>query len=293
MEGSTYTHNLITDFKKGDKIKKGDVVSYHEDFFERDWLYKGKPVSKTTTMATVALTHNNEVYEDSSAVSAKFAERLTTEIVQRRKFILDFNTNIINILNVGSEVTPNDILFTGLDQETDGSNLSEQSLAMLQNLASLSPRARHEGILDSIEIKYNGSKSDMSPSLRTLANRLDTELSNKTRGTAYHATNNQVGREYRSSGKSLELDTLELIFNIRTPLGLGVGDKLVFANNIKSVIGDVWDGTIKTESGDEVDAQTGYLGIIGRIVNSPIDIGTTAKLLRLRGKQIAEDYFSK
>lgn len=293
MEGSIYTHELISDLKTGSKFKKNEALVYHKDFFERDWLDKTKLVMKSTAVTTVALTMNNEVFEDSSAISRKFAGVVTTELVHTRTFLLEFNNNIIELLPVGTKVGPEDILFMALDETNDGGNLSSQSIAMLQNLAALSPRAKMDGVIDRIEIKYNGDLNDMSPTVKKLAVKLDRDLFERTKGTEYESKTNKVTAEYRSSGKSLNLDTFELKVFIRVPLRMNIGDKLVFANQMKSVVGEVFTYDIHTESGDEVNAMFSYQGVINRVVNSPIVMGTTNRIVRHISKRISETYFKK
>lgn len=293
MEGSTYTHELITDLKPGSKFKKEEAILFHRDFFERDWLDKTKLVMKTSTVCTVALTMNNEVFEDSSAVSKNFAAKVGTEIVKDRKFILNFSDNLVELLPEGTKVKPEDVLFMSLDETSDGGNLSEQTIAMLKNLASLAPSSKVDGTIDRIEVKYNGDKEDMSPTIKKVVNRLDRDIYERTKGTEYEVKNNKVTGEYRSNGKNLNLDTLELTIYIKVPLRCGIGDKLVFGNPMKSVIGEIYTYDIHSESGDEIEAMFSYQGVINRVLNSPIIAGTTNRLIKGVGKQVVEAYFEK
>lgn len=292
MEGSIYSHEVITDLTVNAKFKEGEAICYNNAFFERDWLDKSKLITKNTGMATVALTINNEVFEDSSAISKRLANQITTTIVKEKSFIIDFKTNLLNILPVGTKVEPNTILFTGIDETGDYANLSENSIAMLQNLASLSPRAKVDGVIDRYEIKYNGELGDMSPSLRKLASKLDKELADSTKGTDYEVDNNRVNSEYRSEGKNLHIDFLELKVFIRVDLRLVGGDKGVFANQMKSVISDVFTYNVNTESGDTVDAFFSYRGVINRVVNSPILMGVVNRTTRLVSKSVTDIYFN-
>lgn len=294
MEGSTYLHELICDLKKGAKFSSGDILAFHKDFFERDWLNKSSVVSKTSTLAKVAIMVNNETFEDSSAVSSKFAKRLSTTVLEERVFTLDFKQNITQVLPIGSEVNPQDVLFIALDETDGGDNLSEQTLTMLQQLSSLAPRAKVKGVIDRLEVKYNGEVNDMSPSLKKLVTEINKQTYKRTKGTDYESKDNKVSIEYRSGGANLQLDTLELKVFIKMDLGLGIGDKLVFGNQMKSVIGEVYSGTITSaESGEEIDAQFSMTGILNRIVHSAFVMGTSSRLIRHVNKQIADVYFKK
>ena len=291
MEGGVYPHFLKTPYSKGYKFKANDYIAYNESFFEPDWLDKTRLVSKFGKNITVALTMNNEVFEDSSAISKELMTEMATSIIKEKIYIIDFNKNLLNLLPEGTQVDPNTILFTVLDDTGDYNNLSEASIAMLQNLSSLAPKAKYNGIIERYEIKYNGETSDMSPTLRKLTNKLDKQLFEETKGTDYEAHNNKVSSEYRSEGKNLNIDTLELKVFIRIELNQGVGDKGTLAGQMKSVISDVFTSNITTDSGIPVHMQFSFKGILNRQVNSCITAGTTNRLIKHVSKQVADIYF--
>ena len=68
---------------------------------------------------------------------------------------------------------------------------------------------------------------------------------------------------------------------------------MVFANQLKSTIGTVYDTPPMTEDNQEIDAVFGARSINARIVNSPYILGTTATLLDEIGKQACSLYFDK
>ena len=67
--------------------------------------------------------------------------------------------------------------------------------------------------------------------------------------------------------------------------------KGVFANQMKSVFGKVFNNDITTESGVEIGAIFGMRSIFNRIVNSPVLIGTTTTLLDKIGSKACDLYF--
>lgn len=291
MEGSVYPHSLVSDLTVGVKFKKDQYLVYNENFFEKDWLNPDQLVMKFGRNVSVALTMNEEVFEDSSAISADLSKDMSTTIVKEKTFVLEFNKNIVNVVPEGTAVDPNTILFTVLDENTDYSNLSESTIEMLQSLAALSPKAKLNGTVDRYEVKYNGETADMSPTIKKLVLRLDRQAYDESKNTEYEVSNNKVSSEYRSEGKNLNIDTLELKVFIKVNINQAVGDKGVFANQMKSVISDVFNSTIVTESGQKVDAMFSYRGILNRIVNSPILMGTTIRLTKHVSKQAADIYF--
>ena len=293
MEGSVYPHSLVCDLQVGERFKQNQHVLYNENFFEKDWLDSSRLVMKFGKVVTVALTMNNEVFEDSSAISKELGKQMSTTAIKEKIFIFDFKKNLVNLLPEGSATTPNTVLFTAVDEGTDYSNLSESTIGMLQNLAALSPKAKYNAVVDRYEIKYNGEVSDMSPSLRKLVTRLDKQLYDETKGTEHEASHNQVNSEYRSEGKNLQMDTLELKVFLKVDLAVGVGDKGVFASQMKSVVSNVFNHSVVTESGTPVDAYFSYKGMLGRKVSSPVLMGTTIRLVKHVSKQLADVYFGK
>lgn len=77
---------------------------------------------------------------------------------------------------------------------------------------------------------------------------------------------------------------------ITSNIGTGVGDKGVFANQMKTIFGRVMSGENRTESGEDLDAIFGYTSISNRIVLSSDLIGTTTTLLKVIAKQAVKVY---
>ncbi len=291
LEGEVFKHVLETDYDAGDKFKKYDILSYNTSFFEKDWLNPNSVIFKTNTLATVALSNSTETFEDSSAISQEFASKVATTRVEERKFVFAVNKNIINLLPVGTEVTPDTVLFTVLEENIDYINLTDAAIATLQNLSSISPKAKLNGKIIKYEIKYNCELQDMSNTFKNLAIELNKQTKEETLGTEYEIDNNQVDIEYRVDGKNLNRGYLELKVFIEHDLNMGVGDKGVFAHQMKSVVSSVFKEKIVTESGDKIDALFSYKGILNRIVYSTILIGTTNRLLIKASELAAKEYF--
>jgi hypothetical protein len=103
----------------------------------------------------------------------------------------------------------------------------------------------------------------------------------------------QVNEDYRVSGNALISGKAEIKIYITVPAVAGVGDKVVFANQMKSIIGRVIRDPIVTESGVKIDAKFSYLKILGRICQSPLIIGMTTTLLHLGGLNAVSIYEGK
>jgi hypothetical protein len=205
--------------------------------------------------------------------------------------VVDFKQGVKAAMKPGSSLTPSDVLFIIEDQITNESGLfDEETLQTLQRLSNRAPKAKVNGVLDRYEVFYHGDKEDMSPSLRTLANASDRRMAEIAKSSQQSVTNGRVNSEYRVSGTPLSLDQAEIKVYITIKTKAGVGDKGIFANQMKSVFGEVLDYEMRTESGREIDAIFGFRSIQARIVLSPMILGTTISLLKVIGRKAIEIY---
>lgn len=293
-EGSTYPHNVVTNLKLGDTFEAGDNIIYNEGFFEPDFINPKKVVYKSGLTAKVALYESSQTFEDSSSISSRLSNKLSAKTTKVLSYVVDFKQGVKNILKVGTETNPMDILFIIEDEITNEFGLfDDESLATLQKLSNKTPRAKYKGIIDRIEVLYHGSKEDMSTSLRNLVNYSDRELAERLKASGQKVHNGAVTEEYRVKGNPLAVDQAEIKFYITISTTASTGDKGIFANQMKSVIGEVMDYDLSTEDGDSIDAVFGSKSIYNRIVLSPFIIGTSISLLKVIAKRTIEIYRKK
>jgi hypothetical protein len=292
--GLIIPHQLNCDLKLGDTFKKGDVLLYNEGFFEKDILNPKNVVWKAGITVTTVLLESNETLEDSSSISLRVANKLTTRTTKVKNVILTFDQVIRNIVKPGAKVDPQSILCTIEDAVTSTSSLfDETSLDTLRLLSNQTPLAKVSGIVERIEVYYHGSKDDMSDSLREISDIYDRSLSSRSRSAGRGSVTGSVSSDLRIDGESLPLDSLNIRFYITSDIQAGIGDKGVFANQMKTVFGKVMHHDMRTESGDLVDAVFGQKSIADRIVLSPELIGTTNTLLKVIGRKAFGIYNGK
>jgi hypothetical protein len=293
-EGATIPHEIRAAVKFGQKFKVGDLLSFNEGFFEKDFLDPSQVLWKPGVTVKVALMESPLTLEDSSAISQKVSHLLRSKTTKIREIIVDFKQSIRSLVKVGQGLESEDILCTIEDETTARNDLFDQeSLDTLRVLSAQTPKSKAKGVVERIEVYYRGDKEDMSESLRAIANASDREFAQRHRSVGKAALSGQVDDSYRVDGDSLNLDTLAIKIYITAEIGAGVGDKGVFANQMKTVFGHVIEGEVKTESGVEVDAIFGAKSIQARIVNSPDIIGTTTSLLGVLAKRVANKYRGK
>lgn len=293
-QGGIIPHTVVTNLSVGQKFKVGDVISYNSDFFEINYLNPQNLLWKNGLLMNVAIMDTTDTFEDSSAISEKAAESLRTKMTSVRSLVIDFNVTVNDLVEVGDELTAESILCIMEDSITADNDLfDEETLSTLSQLSSASPRAKSSGKVEHIEVFYNGEIEEMSESLESIAITYDRQLSKVQKALGTTVVSGRVDENYRIEGKPLGKNQIVINIYITAFVAAGVGDKCVYANQMKSVIGDVLVGANKTESGINIDGIFGYQSISNRIVLSPEIIGTTNMLLEVIGKNAAKLYFGE
>lgn len=289
--GLTIPHEVITDMKVGQKFKEGEILSHNSGFFQKDFLNPNNVVMKTGISVKVALMESTKTFEDSSVISKRVSELLKTKITYVRTIVVNFKDTINKLVKVGTIINPEDILCIIEDPVTANSNVfDDETVDTLRLLSAQSPRSKYKGIIERISVFYFGDKEDMSDSLRSIANTSDREFAIRNKSVGKKAFTGKVDEGFRLEGESLLPDTLAIQIFITADVSAGTGDKGVFANQMKTVFGDVYENDIITESGIKIDAIFGMKSIYDRVVLSPIIIGTTTTLLKLISKRASRVY---
>jgi hypothetical protein len=291
--GMTLPNTVITTFKVGDTVNQGDIVAFNEGFFEPTYFDPKQVAWKGGVMAKVALMESSYTLEDSSAISQELARKLSTQVTKVKTVLVKFDQVVHNLVRVGDSVDLDTILCTIEDAVTARTELfDEQSLSTLRLLSAMNPRAKTVGVVEKIEVFYHGDVEDMSESLQELATSADRDRKRLARALNQPAVTGSVDQSLRIDGNGLDLDTVAVKVYITSTVGTGIGDKAVFANQMKTVFGLVLDGLHETESGVTLDAVFGFKSVQDRIVLSPMLIGTTNTLLRVIGEMAADLYFA-
>lgn len=289
--GTTYAHSVVSAVKKGQRVKEGDIVTFNENFFELDPIDPKQAVWKAGVIVRTALAESPDTLEDSSAISQKVAEAIITDSTEVRDIVVSFDQIIHNLAKVGDEVDSESILCNVENPVTSDNKLfDEETLDTLQLLSMQNPRAKKSGVVERIEVFYNGDKADMSESLRRIVNVSDREMMRRTKALDGQGHNGRVDNNMRIRNNPLELDNALIRVYITGPSKAGPGDKAVFGNQLKTIFGRVMEGVNESEDGEAIDAIFGYRSISDRLVNSSEIMGTTISLLKTLTKQVVKKY---
>jgi hypothetical protein len=291
--GLVIPHEIVTHLKNDAEFKRGDTIAYNTGFFEPDVLNPKQIIWKSSVNAKTVLMESTYTFEDSSAVSRRLASKLTTKTTTMRAVIVNFNQQIHSLVKVGDKLEYESILCLIEDAVSAGNSLLDQeTLDTLRVLGAQSPQAKVRGRVERIEVFYHGDKEDMSQSLKSLTDASDEIMVKRNQAVNRTAFTGSVDDNYRIENEPLALDTAAIQIYITSEVSAGVGDKGVFANQMKTVFGRVFENNIRTESGTDIDAVFSASSIDDRIVVSALIIGTTATLLNKIGKLAVEAYRS-
>lgn len=289
--GVTIAHRVKTDLKKGDKVEIGDAIAYNPEFFERDILNKRQVIWKTSMLVRTVLMESPDTLEDSAAISQSLSKRLSTKSTKVKDIIVGFSQGIHQMVKVGTLVDAEDPLCIIEDELSVRNNLlDEETVNTLRALSSNVPSAKVRGVVERIEVYYNGDVEDMSASLRSLVSVSDKEMSKRKASAGKKAYTGSVNSDFRIGADPLLVDEACIRVYITSDIGAGVGDKGVFGNQLKTVFGRIFNDDIVTESNVKIDAVFGARSVGDRIVTSPYEIMTSNVILELIGKRAVKAY---
>lgn len=292
--GNHVPHQIVSDLKKGQKVAKNDIICYNRNYFERDRLDPSQLTMKMSLLGRVVLLESTDTLEDSSAISEALAERLGTKAINIRTVRVDFNQEVRNLLQVGEIVEPESILCT-IHSATEGASdlFDDEALKTLSIIDTPTPKAKYAGAIEKIEVLYTGELDDMSASLRHLAELSDRDLRRFNKSMGRKAIDGRVEVGYRVDSKQMELDSAVIRVYVNSNVGMSGGDKIVFANQMKSVSCRVMSGVNKSADGKPFDGIFGQQSITNRIAESPILMGTAGTLSVLIGELMVKAFRGK
>ena len=293
-EGSVYPNTLATELKLGDKVKEYDVITYNKGFFKPSLLDKRRVDYMNGCVGLIALREATYTVEDSSSISVAFAERMGTFVSKLKTIVVDFQDGVNGLVKIGQKTGLDTILCTIEGAVSSAAGLYDDATReTLRNWAAMTPRAKAVGVVAKIEVYYNGEIDSMSDSLMAIVADSEKERKRSAKRLGKEYVPAIVGRNVRIDGHTLEDRQAIIMVYMTTPVAMGIGDKLVIANQMKSTVGEILFGDNRTIEGETIDAIFGAKSVIDRIVTSPFDIGTTNTVTRFIGEEAYAEMFGE
>ena len=281
--GEEYTNNtglyinqkiVVNGFKVGDKVRKGDIVTYNKEFFQAD-PYSKQVNFKMGVLAKIAFLDNGGTLEDASVLTSALAKKMQFEPVHMKEIEITTDTHVHAFAAVGTYVRSTDPLMVFDESAIDFDGKGSDELAdLLSYLNKLSPKAEHTGTVVKVEALYKAPLSQMHSSLQKIIKSITVKKDQRAAFAAgsVNADEFQKSQPLYATDKvgtiDLEPTTVVLRFYIKQIKSMDPGDKLFWDNCLKSVVSDVVD-EITTESGEQVEGMTSCRGVLARIISSP------------------------
>ena len=272
-------------FKRGDKFKKDDILTYNREFFQADPYSKSTVRYKLGVQAHVAILDNGGTIEDASILTQPLCEKMEFYPVHQVDVVITPDTNVRSFAKIGDFINSIEpiMVFDESAFEVEAGADAEY-IDMLSKLNTTSKRAGHTGTIVKIEALYACPISQMTPSLQKLVKYAVAER-DKQADYAKGCENSSefvksvplpstMGKEAKVGLVEITQDVVMIRFYIKQIKGMSPGDKLFFGPSLKSVCSQVYPESIEVEDGSvKVDAATSGRGILQRIISSPFITG--------------------
>ena len=224
-QGLTVAHEIVTPLVEGENFDLGAAIVYNTGFFEPDFFNPKQLVWKNSLNAKTVLWESTQTHEDSSAVSAKLSEKLSTKVTKVKTIVVNFDQAISDLVAVGDLVTADTVLCIIEDSVTANNKLfNEQSRHTLKAISAQAPKAHVKGKVEKVEVFYNGDKEEMSETLLAITNQADKVLKQRAVSTDKEYYSGKVDSGFRIDNNGLTLDQLAIRIYITSDVGAGLGD---------------------------------------------------------------------
>lgn len=289
--GTIIPHDIKTDLKVGDVFDVDDILAYNSNYFQPDSLNPKHVIFKRGLRGNILFWEATDTLEDANSISKDFSKRLATGTTEKRrvKVAADHDVELLKV--EGAEVDPETILCT-LRPPMSGlsSRYNRDALDALDTLNTLVPKAKYTGVIERIEVMYTGELEDMSESLQELVTKYDSKLYRLNKKLNIPVKTARVDPSYAVDNVDIGENQVVITFFITENVGAGIGDKLVFGNQMKSIISNVVDQPYIAEDGTVVDITFSRQSISNRIVNSMDLQGTSNTVLKLIEEEMIRAY---
>lgn len=300
VTGHAVPHHIATTLRANQSFKAGQNLAYNTGFFEVDYRNTTQVRWKSGVPAYVFVDESNDNFEDSSRISRRLAAKLRTRTSHIRTVYLKFSEFAVDPIKVGQSVDTDTVLMSISDDLTESVRGQSTGVrSMILEMGAKEPRAKYHGVVEHIECTYFGQKEAMHPRLREYIQKFDTQMGRKAKSFGEgHAKDCRITEPVRVDGTLMEPGMVALQFYITDSTAMGDGDKMVVANQLKTVIKGVIDGLYETveevfpgKGSLQGDTDFSYRAINARIVNSPILMGIGALCQEALGYELADEFF--
>jgi hypothetical protein len=304
------SNNLSLNIKEGDLVKKGELITYNKDFFKK---HIGKLMYTQGVVARIAVTEGEVTEEDSSGISQRLANKLTSSVIKRNQIALNANANIIESKAIGDHVIYGDPLIVFEDQKDEGGDLSLLSILGESDAKALDSISRHRASSDytgeiiDIKIYWSVPPEEMSESCSAFVKKYIRKI-NKEISFEENATKIKSKRNVATQVTTPQLDRIHgmeitrtggilIEYYIKHSVGKRSGDKVTMNSSLKSILCQIFPDELAPRRLDgrfkQIDMIFSFIGINARMVTSVWFSGFVSKIVVEEGKKFAGEFFDE
>lgn len=185
-DGYFVTIQLNHELEVGQKFKANDILATDKQFFNE---VSNDAALTMGTLARVAITCQDQTYEDSSTISRKLAEKLTSKVTFEKIVALSSSVNIISIKNEGDTVKTSDnfVVYEEIMDDESGSlnkifdKISDEFKSIAEDYNYSKVPSKYTGNIIALKIYYNRELSELSTSLQEIILKYQKKYSNKAK----------------------------------------------------------------------------------------------------------------
>lgn len=311
--GGFYINNKLTPkLKVNQSFKKNDILAINEQFFD----YNGGQNStfKVGTMAKIAITSGYFTYEDSAIVTNKLCDDMSAEITMKKEYVLGKNSNILNIVKKGQEVSVGDPLMTfDTSYEDEGlnkllANMDKEMADQITNLGRIPIKSKYSGTIEDVKMYSTVEQSELSPSIQKAMKTVNDPINQMKKVIEKYKKIDEtdvlvqpVGKiDDNGSGKIKGIDVGEGVlieFYIKYKDRMGIGDKFIFLTALKSIICEVIPEGLEPYSefrpDEEISAFLSPISVLARMTGSIMYNMFSNKLMIELKRKVKDIYNNK
>lgn len=278
--------------KVGSKVKENQIVAYNKKSFSNSIGESDNIAYNNGKIAKVAILNSHECFEDSGICYQRFAESMATKVIDKEDHILDKDSNVFKIVNIGDHVEPEDALMIWQNpHEEEEANTLLRILGndqeMVSELGRRTVRSEITGRVADIRIYRTVEIEELSPSLQKIVKAYEKPIKEKKKKL------NELGIESDFLPATYKLDPVGKLkkaqnavlieFYLERIDIISVGDKLTNYSANKAIIKHIipTDQMAYTDArpNEPIDLFVGQISIDKRMVTSTMNYGSIQKLL--------------
>lgn len=293
--GGIYTPlklDVVDKIRVGSKVKENQIVAYNKKSFSNSIGESDNIAYNNGKLAKVAILNIDECFEDSGVCSQQFAEKMATRVIDKEDHILDKDSNIFKIMNVGDQVEPEDALMIWQNpHEEEEANTLLRILGndqeMVSELGRRTVRSEITGRIADIRIYRTVEIEELSPSLQKIVKAYEKPIKERKKKL------DELGIESDFLPPTYKLepvgklkkaqDAVLIEFYLERIDIISVGDKLTNYSANKAIIKNIIPAELMAYTdarpNEPIDLFIGQISIDKRMVTSTMNYGSIQKLL--------------